>query len=512
MRDDPIQLSARQISVDTRVGWLLATTRLLHPDPTLRRCDTFCAMARERGLRIDRSRVSRWEGGTAAAGWEVIEMYETVLDRPPGSLATAADCLRRAFDDVPPRHPRPPDASPDGLLDAALGAGELTGAQWQELARSLTAYDSLYLRRDDWDTVTTRLVGELGRGTGAAYTRRFEAAARLIQHPAAQRHLSRALGRYVMDPDAQVVLPVLRLLTEVHDTAASTLVLRMVTGDHPTHLRQAAASVAAAKLRHGTFPEAGLSRLEAYVAATLRRAEALDQGLDALDVTVQLPLRSFQRVLHQVPDPWFRMLLARSRATGELVAPQHAAGFVAEVAAAVQADETELHRSQEPDLMLRRLLREALFHVHHPRRHHAALMLAASPYRSALSRRLQEEVDGPDSFLAARSWTALMRVGYSGPRSDLLRRATSEPRPDVRARALATVGLDDLVLSAGEARALVGSVSPTEPSSVRRAMFFALGMSGGALLAELSDHESEDYWRPARWWRAQGTAIHEAAS
>ena len=182
------------------------------------------------------------------------------------------------------------------------------------------------------------------------------------------------------------------------------------------------------------------------------------------------------------------------------------------MAAAVQADETGLHRSQEPDLMLRRLLREALFHVHHPRRHHAALMLAASPYRSALSRRLEEEVDGPDSFLAARTWTALMRVGYSGSRSDLLRRATSEPRPGVRARALANVGLDDLVLSTGEARALVASVSPTEPSSVRRAMFFALGMSGGALLAELSDHESEDYRRPARWWMAQGTAIHEAAS
>lgn len=33
--------------------------------------------------------------------------------------------------------------------------------------------------------------------------------------------------------------------------------------------------------------------------------------------------------------------------------------------------------------MLRRLLREALFHSHKPRRHHAALLIATSPYAPA---------------------------------------------------------------------------------------------------------------------------------
>ena len=33
--------------------------------------------------------------------------------------------------------------------------------------------------------------------------------------------------------------------------------------------------------------------------------------------------------------------------------------------------------------MLRRLIREALFHTHKQRRHQAALLLAASPYRHA---------------------------------------------------------------------------------------------------------------------------------
>ena len=511
MRDDPIAISARQISVDHRIGWLLATTRLLHPDPVLRHCDTFCERARERGLRIDRSRISRWEGGTAAAGPEVIGLYEAVLDRPAGSLATVADGLRRAFGDGAPGNHRPRSSGPgpDQLLDAAVDGEALTGTQWQQLTGALTAHDSLYLRRGDWDAITTRLVGELGRSTGAGYARRFEAAAALIRHPSAQRHLSRALGGYVTDPDAQVVLPVLRLLTEVRDPAASALVLRMLGEDNRAGLRQAAASVAAEMLRHGTLPEAGLPRLEAYAATTLRRPGALDAGLDALDVALQLPLPSFQRVLHGIPDRWFTGQLARSRGTGELVTPQHAGVFVAELAAAVQGDATALEHHTEPDLMLRRLLRESLFHVHHPRRHHAALLLAASPYRHAVSRQLEEATGSSHAFLAARAWTALMRVGWSGQRLALLLRATTEPRPTLRSRALVNLGLDPLVLSTAEARTLVASVSPAGPERVRRGLLFALGMSGGVLLADLAGHESDDVRRAARWWQSQGTAIHE---
>jgi hypothetical protein len=511
LRDDPIAISARQISVDHRIGWLLATHRILDPEPVRRQCDTLCSLALERGLRVDRSRISRWEGGTTPAGPEAIGLYETMLGLPAGSLATVAEGLRRALGGGSPRLHRvePPGPGPDHLLDGALGGEELTGAQWQELARSLTAYESLYLRQSDWDLITTRLVAELGRAAGSASVRRFEAAARLIRHPSAQRHVWRALGRYVTDPDAQVVLPVLRLLTEVDDAAASTLALRMVSEDADPRLRDAAASVAAVMLRRGRLPSTGLPSLEEYAAVTLRQPGALDRGLDAVDVAVQLPLPSFQRVLHRIADRWFQKQLARSRATGELVLPQQAAVFVAETAAAVQAEGSEPGHRPEPDLMLRRLLREALFHVHHPRRHHAALLLAASPYRRAVSRQLQEAASSPHSFLAARAWATLMRVGWSGRRDDLLLSATSEHRPSLRARALVNVGLDPLVLSSEEARALVESVPPTAGPSVRDGLLFALGMSGGAHLAELAAHESEDFRRAAQWWQAQGTAIHE---
>ncbi len=178
--------------------------------------------------------------------------------------------------------------APDRLLEDALAGEPMTGGHWQDLAGQLTAYPSFYLRRLDWDALAGRLVAEVSRSTGLAYVRRYDAAARLIRHPSAQRHLSRALGQFVMDPDTQVVLPVLRLLTEVDDAAAGALVLRMM-GEDSKALRRAAASVAAAKLRKGVLPDAGLRQLEAYAASTLRRGEPLDGGLDAFDVAMQLP-------------------------------------------------------------------------------------------------------------------------------------------------------------------------------------------------------------------------------
>jgi hypothetical protein len=511
LRDDPTPLPAPTIAVENRIGWLLATTRILHPDEALRHGDDFAARALARGLHVDRSRISRWESGTTAAGCEVIGAYESLLGRPPGSLTAVADWLRRVFGDAAsrPHHvPRGSAGGVDALLDVALGGEGLTGHQWQQLAQRLTSYDALFLRRDDWEDLTTRLVAELGRATGTAYVRRFDAAARLIRHPSSQRHVSRALGRYVMEPDAQVVLPVLSLLTEVHDASAGTLVLRMMAEDDG-RLREAAASVAAVKLRQGVLPEAGLHRLEQYAADRLRGAEPFDRALDAYDVAMQLPLPSFQWVLHQLPDRRFREQLNRSRSSGELVTSQQAATVAADLATAVQADETEFPRHHEPDLMLRRLLRESLFHVHKSRRFHAALLLAASPYRDPVSRQLQEMTGRSHAFLAARAWTVLMRVGHAGRGADVLQRAVGETRPALRSRALVSLGLDDLELPTDPARALVAPLSPRDRESVRHGTLFALGMSGSALLEELGGHESAEVRRAARWWQVHGPAIHE---
>lgn len=495
--------------MEHRVAWLLATTRILHPDDELRDRVGFTAAATSLGLRVDASKISRWETGTSPASHEVLHAYESVLGRPPGSLSAVVDGLRRSFPQVRP----PPDSpvvtrSPDRLLEHAFAGAPLSGSQWQELAGQLTAYSSFYLRRSEWDALASRLVAEVSRSTGLAYVRRYEAAARLIHHPSAQRHLTRALGQFVMDRHTQVVWPVLQLLTEVDDAAAGDLVIRMM-GEESKALRRAAASVAATKLRRGSLPEAGMRQLESYAASALSRGEPLDGGLDAFDVVMQLPYPSFQRVQESLPDRRMQFQLGETRSRGELIHRRQAAAVAADLAAAVQADETEVRPHPEPDMMLRRLLRESLFHMHKSRRHHAAQLLAASPYRRAVARRCHSLSGGSNYFLAARAWTVLMRVGHAGRRPEMLLRAMSDGRPTLRARALINIGLHEQGLSAGEAQALVASVPPDERNSLRHGLFFALGMTGSALLVDLSDHESEAFRRTAQWWRVLGPAIHE---
>ncbi len=118
-------------------------------------------------------------------------------------------------------------------------------------------------------------------------------------------------------------------------------------------------------------------------------------------------------------------------------------------------------------MMLRRLLRESLFHAHKARRHHAAQLLSFSPYRRAVARRCHSLAGGSNDFLAARAWAVLMRVGLAGRRSEVLLRAMSDGRPTLRARALVNIGLDETAAEPGRgagARRLRGRRRDGAPS------------------------------------------------
>lgn len=502
-------LSNKQISVETRVAWLLATTRLLHRDGRVGQREEFRKALTDLGVAVDGSRISRWESGAAPAPAAAIAGYEAVAGLPPGRLATAIDGLRRAFGAAHTNehhhgyvHDEREPKAPDDLLDTAL-AGEASGDQWRDLAGRLATYDRIFVRAHDWAELSTRLINELARSVGPAYLRRYEAAATLIRHHDGQRPMSRALGQFVMHPHTQVVLPVLNLLTEIDDRGATALTLRMM-GEDNRGLRRAAASVAATKLRRGLLGGDSLRRLERYAATSLRQSEPLDGSLDAFDLAMQLPSTSFQRVLDEVPDRRVQAQLGRSRSTGELLTRQQAAAVIADIAATVQADETDHLRHPEPDMMLRRLLREALFHTHKPRRHHAGVLLAVSPYQRAVSRQCHALIGGSNYFLAARAWTLLMRVGRSGDRSDIVLRAVTEPRPTIRARAMINLGLDSSPVSEREAKALLASMPDSTRGSVRHGLLFALGMGGSPLLTSVEPLFADE----VAWWKSVGSAIH----
>lgn len=510
--DDPHTLASGVVGCDQRVAWLLTVARVLGPDPDLARRDGFIAALKDHGVPVDASRVSRWESGLQTLPSRVVATYEEVLGLTEGSLVSVASGLRRSFGSGPtPRENgvRDVDVS-DGELDRLLEvteSGTGTGAHWLRLADHLGRFDRVFLRETHWTALCRRLVTELGSAVGTAYVRRYEAAAAFIRHPNARRHLILAVGQFVTDPDTQVVAPVLNLLSEVPDPAAAALTLRMLSADSENrYLRRAASSVAATKLARGHFDETALPRLESHVVGALRRGESLDGRLDSFDLAVRLPEESWERVTGGLRTRRAHALVSQARAGDEMIPSARAAAVVAELAPAVQAD-TPRHQAQEPDLMLRRLLREALFHSHKPRRHHAALLVAASPYSPAAARHLLQLATDPNELLAARAWTVLMRIGSHDLGDQVVERALVDDRPTVRARALVNVGLDGSVTP--EQSAAVAQQYDASKSLERHATLFALGMAGAPELGALAAADDADTARAARWWLSQGQAIHD---
>ena len=157
--------------------------------------------------------------------------------------------------------------------------------------------------------------------------------------------------------------------------------------------------------------------------------------------------------------------------------------------------------------MLRRLLREALFHSHKPRRHHAALLIAASPYAPAAARHCLRLAADPNELLAARAWTLLMRVGHGGHRDEVVRFAATDERPSVRARALVNAGLGG-ELTPAQSEAIADRYDASK-SLERHATLFALGMAGAPQLKVLAESDDPETQRGARWWLNQGSAIHD---
>ena len=352
--EDRSPMHSGVVGCDQRTAWLLTTCRILGPDPVLARRDGFIKALAGRGVHVDSSRVSRWESGLHPLPIRVAATYESVLGLTEGSLVAVVAGLRRAFGNGSPAKDGPAWESDlsDGDVDRLLAlteSGRAHGGQWLRLAGQLNRYERVYLRKRDWQDLCGQLVSELAASVGVGYVRRYEAAASLIRHPRAQRHLTRALGSFVTHPDTQVVTPVLNLLAEITDAAASDLVLRMLGSDH-RDLRRAAASVAAVKVARGHFDAEALKHLEPHVVGSLRRGESLDGRLDFFDLAVQLPEDCWDRIQPAVRNRRAFDLVTRSRQGGELVPWGQASAVVNEMASKIQvADAVALSLRARPD-------------------------------------------------------------------------------------------------------------------------------------------------------------------
>lgn len=503
---DPHPRDSPLIDSTSRLAWLLATCRLFSPVTGGMSRAEFVRRMRDDGIALDGPRVSRWESGSQPIGHRHLTAYEAAVGQPEGALLAANRMLLRASGQ-PPLAESFAGTTVAGLdeLFRLVEQRRATGAHWLRLAGDLAYYERVYLHPDTWAMVCNQLVDELTRSSGVAFLRRYEAAVALLAHPQSQRHVTRSVGAFVMHPDAQSVSPALSLLREVADEAAGELVLRLMAGDSGL-LRRGAVGVASALAAQGSFGADDIQTLELHVGHELRKGGDLSRRTDAIELATQLPETAFQRVLAAMGDRDARRRVAQSRATMELV-DSGLARIIAEGVAAY-AEAATTRAPHDPDQMLRRLVREALFHVQRERRHLAAVLLGLSPYGRAVAQAVLKLTEEADDQVASMSWSLLRRLGHVVRREEVAEVACAEQRSGLRARGFVTTGLSHGTLDDGAAGLLLEAARSAPTRSLQHAALFALGMADHAHLADLC--ESEPRGHPgALWWREIGSSLHD---
>jgi len=506
--EDPHPIDRAEVGVTQRIAWLLATSRLAGDQETCAREAFVVGLGERHGIHVDRTRISRWESGLHLVPERTVQAYEEMVGAVPGSFLAVARGLSRSFGAEQPvrRAPRPDEVTDLDRVFEDLDAGRTTGAQWLGLAAELTQYDRVYLHPDTWRSVCRALLAELARAVGPAYVSRYETATMLVLQPDSQRHMLRALGEYCTDPHVQVGRGAVSMLAQLPGDQASDLLIRLHGSGHRT-LAPATWGVLAAKAGRQQFSDDYRDVLVRAAVHGLRRAEATPHGVNALELAAHLPDPAFEVVLSSLRNDAKRNWLLQSRTTRELVAPTTARQVAYRIADRAQATGPRALRD-DPDLMLRRLVREGLFHLVKVRRRHAAHLLGASPYARSLAPLLFDLACGPDEFLASRAWSLLSSLDCTEIRDRVRTTAFDARRPWVQGRALTQLGRDRQPLSDADAATVTGFLA-AEHAELRYAAMFALGMSSADHVLPLAAHPDEQIAAAAQWWLRTGPALHD---
>jgi hypothetical protein len=505
---DPAPMEAEHVAVQQRVSWLLATSRLLSGNPSLASREDFLQQLHARGLVVDSTRISRWESGDHRVRDNVVEAYESILGLPKSSIVALTANLRRAsgIDQEVTDHDHD-DGVLDDLFDRAMHH-TLTGSDWLSLATRISGFERFYVTPEVRTTLCDTLLAELQLSVGHAQVTRTAAANLAIGNLSFRRQMSRSLGAHILSSDAQVFRPAMLVLRHVNDDSVSDLALRLMSNERPV-LARAAASVVAMKLSEGRYAGESLLAVERHILQGIGASVGSSRWLVSLDLVARLPADSFARIWPHIIDRRLRRRVQLARETGELEPPEVTHDVVHDVARVTQAA-TLARFTQEPDQMLIRLVREALFHVRHQRRAHASQLLGASPYRSALVGACLDLVGEENAFVAARAWDVLHRFGpIQG--TDLVDRALDETRHEPQIRALIAVGTASGRLSESDAARLAAVAWDGLPD-VQHAATYALGMTGSTEVERLLEHTSPHQREAAAWWLRLGPAVTDQTS
>lgn len=508
---DATPLNASRPDIDARIGWLLAMSRLHHPDPEMSDGRRFVQAIATAGYRASRSLVSRWESGEIAVSYEAMSAYELALGMEPGRISSLTGYMRAAIPGVKARVIRPlldPGAMEfsyrlDELIEL-VEEGEAGAADWQDLGWHLAAVPLAHLRAHTWETLCRRLVDVLPRSIKVPYRQYSTAAMNLASVPRAQEFLTEAVVQFVSTPGVQVLSDVVALLDQLPTRDAARLVLDLIDDPPADTVMELAVWVAAQKVQRGDFTAEERTRLDM---AVLRqwRADPVKASEQLARLVASLP-EGIRSTLAAAASKAGRQRLGYAVERGEEFGPSLTQSLSHDIAEAARSGVPQ-RPSYGEDRMLERLVREALFHIDSERRHLASLLVSASPFGNAVAAELL-------SLLATASLPPLVRgrmatmARYLSDEEHRLRMLNfiDDPSDEVGAMLVQAVG--HMTLSDFSDQAIRGALGP-ELTPRERAKMYALGMTGSPGLALIARASTAPEWQrtAAAWWLSQGPAV-----
>lgn len=514
MPDDLTSMDEGYYDPWARTAWLLVTCRSLGRETAYADRSVFVEALRDAGVTVDLSRLSRWESGQHPITFKAMRGYETVLGLPDGALIAANRQLVRDSDPAgkgpervsfADRAETAPDALIMRLIDQATASSKpMTGGDWLTLVTELEHFELVLLPARQWTLLCERLVQELARTTGVDQLRRFEALSTLITHRVGQRHVLHALGAWLTDEHVQVVTPLLSLLQQLEDPAASDLVLKLLDADSKA-LSLGAVQVAAAKVARGHFDRIYLAKLEQQAIRGLL-VPAYKRGADLLDLLTHLPDDSFARVARTLKDGPLRTRVLTARETKDLGGKDASRRLSRDVATQVQMMTPAVYTA-EPDQLLQRLVRESLFHVSGNRRRLATYTLGLSPYAPAVADCFIQLTDPDRELLAERAWEAVWALGHGSRRDDVVSLVDTD-HAWVQRRALISLARSPQRLSSQE-QERIKVATRHKNASVRRAALYATGLQAPHHLPNPLETKASPDAPVVTWWRRVGPAIRD---
>lgn len=495
--EDATSYAAPRVDVAARIAWLLRVHRLLSEAPGTESLGAFSGKLEALGVRADPARISQWETAVIPVPAAVITAYETVLGLDSGQLLAVSEGLEHSMLTIR----RSPAVTGTAVvrqrhLDEAydrISDGEGRGGDWLTVSGLLTGagQGSALMPSRIVQDLSLRLVNEMTRSVGVAYYTRFEALCRLAAGASTAGAVVRSISAAVVVPGAQSILDAMTIYGEVPQPAVVTHLVRVASHDGGRH-RLGAVHALLNMVLMGTLPEQSRTAVEGLVVQLLgERGDAGAQRLGRL-LGERLPVASRQAIRRRcgvsVEPPVAR--------PGVRYSPPSITGrFV---------DEARLATGIDEDPMLARLLHEFLGGDFVERQHQAALLLLASPYRSALATTALGVV-GASVELGTRAVAAHLLTYLAGPEHVERLRALLPVVPDalrntvLRALTHASSSSDD---ESPLALAALPGVSESE-------ILYAAGMSGHSDLHILAADGARTHEQRAgaRWWIDAGAAV-----